>query len=256
MNTRLKSLIGYINFLAKQITIMKKPLLCLLFLCSTSIGYAQTTEFSSRLNSGFFYFSGESVESTSQINYNLLKEDGYTNNPYGNRPTLSYGISASLSRITKSNIRFGIDVGYEVLRSNIDLDLVFLRDGINSTSEKVNGQTFLNNSFVNFFPSIGYRLTINSFVLDFDLGVDVANFLSSTEVGKANSNTRSYETERDRKNIESDVRGRYQLTISRDKIGAYFGFTNGIKSYKEGIIGGTNSAFSRMIRFGFVYKIK
>ena len=63
-------------------------------------------------------------------------------------------------------------------------------------------------------------------------------------------------TEIDRKTIESDIRGRYQLTISKNKIGGYLGFSNGIRNYKEGFVGGTNVAFSRMLRFGLLYKLK
>lgn len=238
------------------LTTMKKLTLKLMFLVSAFTGYTQATEFSARLNSGFFYFSGESVESTTHINYNLTEEDGYTNNPYGNRATLSYGFSANLNRITKSNFRMSVDIGYEVLRSKIDINMVSLWDGSNATSEVAEGQTFFKNSFVNFYPSMGYRLTIKSYNLDFDIGLDVAKNLSNIDKGQAESNTRTYEVERERSTINSDIKGRYQLTISKNKMGGYLGFSNGMKNYKEGFAGGVNLAFSRMIRFGLVYKLK
>ena len=47
--------------------------------------FGQSIEYKLQANSGFFRFLGESAEETEQINYNLDKEDGYTNNPYGNK---------------------------------------------------------------------------------------------------------------------------------------------------------------------------
>jgi hypothetical protein len=235
---------------------MKKTLITLMLSALTLTGFSQSTELTARLNSGLFYFSGESVESTEQINYNLESERGYTNNPYGNRPAISYGISANISRITKSNFKLGIDIGYEILRSKIEINRVSLWDGINATSEEVDGQTFINNSFINIFPSLGYRKSIKSINLDFDIGLEIAKCLTSAEKGEAKSSTRTYETDVDRKTIETDIRGRFQLTVSKNKIGGYVGYSNGIKNYKEGFVGGTNLAFSRMIRLGLIYKLK
>lgn len=219
-------------------------------------GYGQTTELTARLNSGTYYFTGESVESVEQINYNLTTEDGYTNNPYGNRMALSYGISATYSRITKSNIRLGIDGGFELLRSKIDINQVSLWDGTEATVEEASGRSIMNNAFLNVFPSLGYRLALQSINLDFDVGLDAAYCLASTERGKATSSTRTYTTVVDRKTLDMDIRGRYQLTVSKDRMGGYLGFSNGIRNYRGGFAGGTNLAFSQMVRFGLIYQLK
>jgi hypothetical protein len=233
---------------------MKKTLFTLLLSVLTLTGFTQSTELTARLNSGLFYYSGESVEGTEQINYNLETERGYTNNPYGNRPALSYGISANISRISKSNFKFGLDLGYEVLRSKIVINRIWQYDEIINESVEADGETYMNNSFINIFPSLGYRKSIKSINLDFDIGFDIANCLTSTEKGNAKSSIRTYKTDVDRKTIETDVRGRIELTVSKNKIGGYLGFSNGIMNYKGGFVGGTNGAFSRMIRFGAIYK--
>lgn len=235
---------------------MKNRLLTLLFSILILSGFSQSTELTARINSGLFSFSGESAEGTEQINYNLETERGYTNNPYGNRPALSYGVSANISRLTKSNIKLGLDFGYEVLRSKIEINSLWLFSDIINENIDAHGQTYINSSFVNIFPSLGYRTSIRSTSLDFDIGLDMANCLSSTEKGEATSNAGTYTTEVDRKTIEIDIRGRVQLTVSKNKTGGYLGFSQGIRNYKEGFAGGTNIVFSRMVRFGLLYKIK
>lgn len=217
--------------------------------------YGQSTDYGIKLNSGFFRFSGESAEKTEQINYDLEKEDGYTNNPYGNKYGLTYGISASVTRTTKSNLRLGIDFGYEILRSRIDIDAVWQHsDNINETV-LATGKTNLNYSFINLFPSIGYQLSISSYNLFFDVGLEFGYCLHSMEKGTAKSESRKYETSRDRKTIELDVRPRIQIGIQKNKIGGYIGYSKGLINYKSGFAGGTNEAYSEIIRVGLTYQL-
>ncbi len=103
---------------------MKKTILMLYSLFHVTGAYCQSTEISLNVNSGLFSFSGESAESVSSINYDLREEDGYTNNPYGSKAGLSYGLSASVTRIFKSNSLIGIDLGYELLRSKVNIDRI------------------------------------------------------------------------------------------------------------------------------------
>jgi len=207
------------------------------------------------LNSGLFSFYGKSAESTSSINYNEISQDGYTNNPYGNKYGFSYGISANITKITKTNLRLGIDFGYEVLISRIDIKAVWQHgDNINETISAT-GKSNLNSSFLNLFPSIGYQISNSFFNIFLDGGIDFGYCLKSLEKGNAYSKTREYETYRDRKTVELDVRPRIQIGIQKNKVGGYIGYSKGLTNYKSGYIGGTNEAYSEMIRMGITYKL-
>ncbi len=217
--------------------------------------YGQSTESGIRVNSGFFRFSGESAEKSTQINYNLDKEDGYTNNPYGNKYGISYGISASVTRITKSNLRLGIDLGYEILRSRIDIDAVWQHGANINETVLATGRTNLNSNYINLFPSIGYQFFNSSFKLYFDGGLEFGYCLNSMEKGSAESESRKYETIRDRKTIELDIRPRIQIGIQKNKIGSYIGYSKGLRNYKSGFDGGTNEAYSEILRVGLTYRL-
>lgn len=234
---------------------MRKIFITLFFAFSCLVIYGQSTGYEIRLNSGFFRFTGESADKTEQINYSLDNEDGYTNNPYGNKYGFSYGISGNITRTTKSNVRLGIDLGYEVLRSRIDINAVWqYSDNINETVSAT-GKTNLNTSFLNMFPSIGYQISNASLNIFLDGGVDLGYCLNSVEIGNANSESREYETSRDRKTLELDVRPRIQIGIRKHKTGGYIGYSKGLTNYKSGFAGGTNAAYSEMIRVGLTYKI-
>ena len=218
--------------------------------------FSQITEYCIQLNSGLFYFSGISAESTGQINYNIDREDGYTNNPYGAKPGLSYGVSANLARITMSNFRIKLNLGYELLKSKIDINTVWQHSNLVNESIEVEGQTYLSFNNINLFPSFGYRFLISDFNIDIDAGLDFAYILKATEKGSAASSLREYKTVRDRKSFNTDFRLRFQISVSKNKIGGYVGYSKGIRNYKSDYIGGTHIAFSNIIRFGIIYKLK
>lgn len=218
--------------------------------------YGQSTEYKIQVNTGLFKFSGESAEKTESINYNLDKEDGYTNNPYGRKYGISYGVSANMTNITKSNIRLGIDLGYEILRSRIDINTVWQHSSIINETVSAKGKTNLNSSFLNLFPSIGYLFSNSFYHLYFDGGIDFGYCLNTEEKGYAKSESREYETNRVRKTINLDIRPRIQMGIQNNKIGAYVGYSKGLINYKSGFTGGKNEIYSEMIRFGLTYKLK
>ncbi len=232
-----------------------KKILFIIYLSFCFISaYGQSTEVGINLNSGLFSFVGESATSSSWINFNTQEEDGYTNTPYGSRGGLSYGISANVTQVYQSNFIIGADLGYEMLRSKVKITRVSANTGGNSPIA-ADGRTYLNNSFINLFPKIGYRLTLANMAIDFSAGMDVAYCLSSRERGSAEAGTREYNTKRDRKTINTDIRPRVQVNISQDKYGGYIGYTRGIRNYKSGFDGGINEAYSRFIRFGLTYQV-
>jgi hypothetical protein len=235
---------------------MRITLLACAFLLVVLSAFSQNTEVSIVLNSGLFSFTGESAEATTSINYSDQTGKGYTNNPYGSRSGLSYGLSANLKRVTKLNIIAGVDLGYEILRSRVSIAFI---DGYTGTSTyrlDATGSTYLNSRCINLNPFLGYRVAVGKVNFDMTGGFDFAFLTSTEESGKATANNLSYNTSVDRQTIKRDVRPRIQLTASYNRLGVYIGRSYGMANYMEGYVGGTNQSFARITRFGVVYKLR
>jgi hypothetical protein len=215
----------------------------------------QSSDVCIKLNSGFFFFSGASSVKSGMINYNLDKEDGYTNNPYGKNSELAYGLSLDLVRVTKSKFIFGVDLGYEILKSRININSIWLHGDNNTESINADGKTTINHNFVNIFPYFGRRFVYSNFDIDLNLGLDFGYLTKATEKGSAKSDLREFSTSRDRKYIDFDIRPRLQIMFSKNKYGGYVGYSRGFVNYKSGFVGGTNLVFSNLFRFGLSYKL-
>ena len=146
-------------------------------------------------------------------------------------------------------------MGYELLRSKIDIDGVWKSGGITNEIVAANGHTKLSYSFLNTFSYFGYRYTISKINIDLSGGIDFAYCLSAIENGSASSETRDYNTKRDRKTIDTEIRPRIQLGFYSGNIGIYFGYSKGLRNYKSGYVGEINEVFSNLIRFGMKYKL-
>lgn len=209
---------------------------------------AQQSEFSVSLNSGLFSFEGAGVESTTNIN-----EARYTNNPYGSHPALSYGISTDYKYVTAGRFIAGVGLGYEKLRSRVDIDKVFL----NTMPLEATGRTFLSHEFLNLNPFIGYRLPIRQVVVDLTVGIDVGILLNAYERGRATaSNGQVFTASSDRAHMmNTDLRPRIQLEAHYKQYGIYVGHSTGLSNYQEGMVGGVeHGAWSKMLRFGVSYR--
>ncbi|MFT3750311.1 MAG: hypothetical protein QM768_18485 [Agriterribacter sp.] len=240
---------------------MRKIFLMFAIIFGTISLYAQQTTFGISLNSGLFSFRGKSAEKTTAIIYYNAEKQGYTNNPYGSKTGLSYGFSLYIKRATKKSFLFGIDAGYETLRSKISVDQVFYNSSIMSaaagTGINASGRTYLNNTFLNFYPYAGYRLSFNRIKLDLTGGFDIGYCLSAKEEGTATDiDGKKYEASLDRKTIKTDIRTRIQITAHYKMIGIYAGYSAGLVNYKPGYTGGVNEAYSGMLRFGTTFTIQ
>jgi hypothetical protein len=236
---------------------MKKlPLTFISLLFLTNI-FGQKTEFRISLNSGLFKFAGQSAVKNSFINYSNSTNNGYTNNPYGSNVGLCYGLSGNLKRVTKYSLILGFDVGLETLRSKVLIDRISGFTGTSTYEYPATGRTFLNNDFVNFYPSIGYRLNLKKLSFDIGGGFDLAYGFKSTETGDAiATNGTGFITSVDRHITSTDIRPRIQLSVNSQKIGVYVGYSEGSANYMAGMVGGTNESFGRLMRFGMSYRIK
>ena len=237
---------------------MQKILLFLISLLSLTHVTAQKTEFSIAFNSGLFAFSGASAEKTTSINLDFgnTHSTGYTNNPYGAKFGLGYGVSANLKRITKDNIVIGVGVAYETLRSKICIDRIDFYGGTTNIPNTASGQTYLRLNCFNFNPQFGYRFYFNKLTFDIVGGVDIGYILRANEKGRAvDSDGIIYTTARDRKTINIDFHTNTQFWVYYRKIGFSLGFAYGFRNYRAGFAGGTNECYARLIRLGLVYRI-
>jgi hypothetical protein len=230
------------------------PILCLLSL-TTVVG--QTTEYAVSLNSGLFSFGGPSAEATSSINYDDRSQSGYTNNPYGSRNGLCAGLSGSVKRVGRAGFIVGVDLGYDLLRSRVRLDAVNGFTGKATYSYPATGDTYLNYSFLNAYPFVGYRLRLRTLSFDLTGGIDAAYCLKAVEAGAATAtNDTRYTTSRDRRTLDYDARYRFQLLVSRKRLGVYAGYSRSPFNYKAGYVGGVNECYARLIRFGLTYRLR
>jgi hypothetical protein len=233
---------------------MKKLLVFAFSFLIYSNSYSQKTELRVSLDSGLSSFTGQSAESSSFI---LLSETigyGYTNNPYGSKNALAYGVSLNLRRVTKVNFIYGLGVGYENLRSKTSLDFVYEFEP--DTFIPVSGETIMDISTININPFAGYRFNADKFPIDLVGGFDFANILSTKEKGDAtDTNGNKYTTSRDRKTISTDIRPRIQVSTDYKKFGVYLGYSFGLSNYMKDYIGGTNNVHSKIFRFGITYQV-
>ena len=236
---------------------MQKTFLILLTVLFLTKAFGQKTEFRLAFNSGLFSFSGQSAGKYSYMIFSNPTNYGYTNNPYGSMSGLCYGLSGNLKRVTKKNVVLGLDMGYETLRSKINISAINDYTDTSTNKYTATGQTFLNYNFINFYPYIGHRFSIRKVALDIVGGFDFAYCLKATEKDDASANNGTKCTNSvDRKTINTDIRPRIQFSADYQKIGIYVGYSYGLANYMSGYVGGTNECYARLVRFGLTYRLK
>ena len=228
-----------------------------LFCCSAILinaAHAQKTEFSGNLNSGFFTFRGISTEKVSGFNtYSNKPAEGYTNNPYSSNLGAAYGLSAQVQRVTRKHLIVGANLGFEVLKSNMEINSIYDARG---NALAATGHSSITYHFVNLYPFAGYRFTLDCLQFDLLGGFDIAKPIKAHEKGTATDYAgNKFTSSLDRPLDALDVRGRLQVNAFYKKAGLSLSFAEGITNYKEGWIGGTNLVFSRLYRIGLIYKI-
>ena len=144
---------------------MRKEMLTLLSFIIWSNVSGQKTEYRAVLSSGLFSFRGASSSAVSFINYADNSNSAYTNNPYGSQNGICYGVAGNLKRVSKKNLVFGIELGYENLRSKISIDRINGYNGTSTYQYEANGKTIVDFSFINFQPFAGYRILSKTFTI-------------------------------------------------------------------------------------------
>lgn len=235
---------------------MKRLTFVLLLFVFITTAYGQNTEFSVHFNSGLYSYGGESATQNSIIIISDVNSEGnYTNNPYGTQKKISYGFSAQLQRITSNRFVFGLQSGYEVLRSQVGI--VEVAGGYNTPQSNASGQTLLINEFVNIYPNFGRRFIHNDLTIDLAAGPELGFNMGSREKGEATmDNGTVIKTDRERNHTDRDYRLRSSVTVYYNNLGISTGYSFGVSNYSGNLIGANRERFSRFIRFGLSYRIK
>lgn len=233
---------------------MKKILLPALLLATTPLAYGQKTEVSGHLNSGFFAFRGASATAESDILVSdVVGFPNYTANPYGNQWGWSYGGAAQLQRVTRGQTLFGVQAGYEQLRSRVKINQV---QGFVFSAEAT-GHVNLNNHFLNAHSFVGHRFSCHGLDVDVSAGPEVGYLLKTNEKGKA-TDARGYEYAINGARSRThtlDARLRGNVTLYYKQAGLSTGYSYGLTNYREGYVGGTSDLFTQMWRLGVVYRL-
>lgn len=240
-----------------------------LFFISTSL-YAQKIEFSVQANSGLFRYAGKSATAESYIHQGPPKVSNYTNNPYGGRNGFGYGANLQGQFVSKGGFIAGLQAGYEVLKSKVDINGILLYNTSNvylpdityiqEPPVKAKGETYLKNKFINVSPYVGYRINLKKMKLDLMPGFDLGFGLSTYENGKATttdgSNT-TVQTDLKREKAPTDVRLKFGAALIYDRFGLTAAYARGLTNYQANLIGDTDvEAHSELMRFGVSYRLK
>ena len=217
---------------------------------------AQSTEYSLHLNSGLFSFGGESATRSSIIIVSdVATIDNYTNNPYGKRKALSYGLAGQITRVTENRLVAGLQAGYEILRSRVRINGV--SGEFTVTPEMPSGNTVLSLGFINLYPHAGKRFIWNEIEADLTIGPEFGFNTFAREKGKAElGNDITIETDTERNNSGTDIRARSSLTVYYKNWGISTGYSYGLHNYSENLTGAEREHYSRFVRFGITYRLK
>lgn len=215
-----------------------------LFVCLISYStFAQKTELTLHLNSGFFSFASNQEEK-------LNNPEDFNLNPYGSKSALSYGLGAQIQKITESELIVGVQAGYESLASKVMFGDVIVDGALFSTD----GKLVLRTNFVGIYPFFGNRFLIKKIPFDLSLGPDLGFGLGSKETTKT----------KNPKNISSakhsypglDLRLRISITAFYKEFGFNTGYSFGGTNYTEALAGSNFENRSRYIRLGISYNVK
>lgn len=242
---------------------MKKFLLTFVCLLAAAHLFAQKLEVTAGVYSGLFRYSGSSAEPVSFINASSPNLSGfdYTNNPYGNKAGVGFGLSGQAQLVSKGGFILGLQAAYEQLKSKISINQVYVSNPIlsspNGAALSATGRTYLKNSTINLNPYLGYRIPFAGINMDVLGGMDFGLITNNRESGEARaSDGQTYTTSIDRKNAKKDVRLRFGLAASLNRFGVTASYAHGLTNYMEGYIGGgKHEANSEVIRLGLSYRL-
>jgi hypothetical protein len=250
---------------------MKKILLTLLSTFLLTQLYAQGYEFSVLANCGLFHYSGNNTVSSSFFNGAVAgSKAGYTNNPYGNENAFSYGADFQAQHVAASGFIFGLQAGYDVLRSKVDITSVYTSNSgvifynINGGQADENnpptkGQAYLQSGDINLNPYVGYRFRIKNVKIDLLPGIDMGFNVNTHEYGKATDNSGNvYKTDLDRGKMTADFRLQFGTAVWYKRFGIMANYAHGIVNFSSDLLNDSPTTYttnSNVFRFGIIYRL-
>jgi hypothetical protein len=247
---------------------MKLALLTLSILFLSTRLFAQKIEISLQANSGLFHYAGNATASTSFINSaDGSPPQGTINNPYGNKNGFGYGGDVQAQYVSKGGFIAGLQGGYDVLRSIVDINGVyppfFLFGPAEELATPAKGQIALQNQNFNINPYLGYRLNLKKIKIDFMPGIDVSFNVNSYDKGTVTTTDGMvYKVDNKMPKPPTDVRLRLGIAATLNRFGLTAGYAYGLTNFASNLdvnASGTSTpapnAHSELIRFGISYRI-
>jgi hypothetical protein len=230
---------------------------------------AQKLEVSVQANTGLFHFAGKSTTATTQVLQGSTTGNpmNYANNPYGNKNGFSYGAGIQVQTVSKGGFIVGLQGGYELLRSKVDIDKYtpivyatyqdYLPITSNDPSFAVTGHVAFQSQSINLNPYIGYRFQLNKVKLDILPGMDIGLILDSRDKGEVkDKDGKIYKVDYKRSKAPTDVRLRLGAVASYGRYGLNASFAHGLTNYMKNYIGDASfNAHSEYFRLGLSYRL-
>ncbi|QEM11870.1 outer membrane beta-barrel protein [Mucilaginibacter rubeus] len=249
---------------------MKKYLLILAPLMFSGLKLcAQKLEVSVQANTGLFHFAGNSSTATTQVLQGSITGDpmNRANNPYGNENALSYGGGLQVQTISKGGFIVGLQGGYELLRSKVEVDKYspittvlygdYLPIAANDPSFTVTGHVAFQSQSINLNPYIGYRFQLSKVNLDILPGMDIGLILNSKDKGEVkDKDGKIYKVDYKRSKAPTDIRLRLGAAASYGRYGLNASFAHGISNYMKDMVGDASfNTHSEYFRLGLSYRL-
>lgn len=243
---------------------MKKALLIFSIITTGFTAHAQKLELSVQANSGLFHYTGLSAESHSFFIQGSSQDLNYTNNPYGKNYAYSYGAGLKANWVANSGFIFGIQAGYEILRSKTTLTAFGPYSDPNSLHLDLytgpyasSGSTILTSNFINISPYAGYRFKLKKVSLDLLPGMDIGVGLSSKEKGNVyiQANDQNFTSNRQRQKPPVDIRARFGTSINYQRFSINLSYARGLSNYTANMIGADSKVYSELFRLGIGYRL-
>jgi len=220
---------------------------------------AQSFEVSLQANAGLAGFTGKSTVNTTNLNVNNATDHTGYPNATGNLLTLSYGADIQWQYTFKSRFILGLQTGYEILSSKVNINGVY--DGNSSGETSAAGYAKDHDGFVNINPYIGYRFNLKKVRLDVLPGFDFAFGVNSWHTVNVTASDNTYydkHTDNVYGHPADDVRARIGLAAYYQKFGVTASYSHGLTNFNSGALADAPvpALYRQVIRLGLSYQIK
>lgn len=235
-------------------------MLSIAILSAGQSSYSQKTEIKVNAYSGLFFFRGSDAASTSVIHTGDAPMY-WTDETFGKTPAFSYSVSLQAQRVTKQNHLFGLEIGWEELKSRTRVDTVTCNFCLPGHSvELVKGHETTATSFLNISPYVGQRWNAGKITLDLTAGVDLAVCTKVQDISRyALRNSSDYGgVKYNKRHPDLDVRPRLQINAYYNRIGVIAGYSLGLTNFQliDNHAYYNREAFTNFLRLGVGYRLK